>query len=121
MSWNAFRSTVKTSRWIGRTLASWSLAINKLLDEDWLMPDEPKGKPSLDDIVRDFGYDKMAFFCDMVRPDQHEEREEDADLPTEIQLTPEHERAVIEHIESELGRKLTQQEINLALDQARSI
>ena len=65
----------------------------------------------------------MAFFSDMVRPDQHEEREEDANLPTaptsEVTLTLEHERAKIEHIESDLGRKLMQQEINLALDQAR--
>ena len=89
------------------------------------MHDEPKEKPTFEDIVRELGYDKMAFFCDMVRPDQHEEREEDANLPTaptsEVMLTPEHERAVIEHIESEIGRKLTPQEINLALDQARSI
>jgi hypothetical protein len=38
----------------------------------------------------------MAFFCDMVRPDQHEEREEDANLPTSpTSMTPEEERAVI--------------------------
>ena len=71
------------------------------------------------------GLDMMSFFSDMVRPDQHEEREEDADSPTaptsEVTLTPEHERAIIEHIESELGRKLTHQEIHLALEQARSI
>jgi hypothetical protein len=87
------------------------------------MPDKPKEKPSFEDLVREFGYDKMAFFCDMVRPDQHEEREEDANLPTAqtADLTPEEERVVIEHLESELGRKLTQQEINLALDQACSI
>jgi len=86
------------------------------------MPNKPKEKPSLDDIVRDFGYDKMAFFCDMVRPDQHEEREEDANLPTaQTPMTPEEERAVIEHIESEIGRNLTPHEINLASDQARSI
>jgi len=46
------------------------------------MHDEPKEKPTFEDIVRELGYDKMAFFCDMVRPDQHEEREEDANLPT---------------------------------------
>jgi len=90
------------------------------------MPDEPKRKPTLEDIVRDFGYDKMAFFSDMVRPDQHEEREEDANLPTgaptpEVTLTPEHERAIIEYLEKEKGRKLTPQERHLALEQARSV
>ena len=62
------------------------------------MPDKPKEKPSLDDIVRDFGYDKMAFFCDMVRPDQHVEREDEglpaqSDRAPEVTLDPEHERA----------------------------
>jgi hypothetical protein len=76
--------------------------------------------------VRDFGYDKMAFFCDMVRPDQHEEREEDANLPSAVPTstqdhTPEEERAIIERLGQYFGRKPTQQEINLALDQARSI
>jgi hypothetical protein len=88
------------------------------------MPDEPKDLPTYEDIVRDFGYDKMAFFSDMVRPDQHEEREEDANLPrdptsSEVILTPEHERAIIEGLEQYFGRKPTQQEINLALDQER--
>jgi hypothetical protein len=47
------------------------------------MPDKPKDpKPTYDDIVRDWGYDKMALFCDMVRPDQYIEREEDANLPS---------------------------------------
>jgi hypothetical protein len=85
------------------------------------MPDKPREKPTLEDIIRDFGYDKMAFFSDMVRPDQHEEREEDADLATApTSMTPEEERAIIEGLEQYLGRKPTQQEINLALDQARS-
>jgi hypothetical protein len=91
------------------------------------MPDEAKDQPqpTYEDIERELGLDRMSFFSDMVRPDQHEEREDDLILPTaptsEVMLTPEHERAVIEHIESEIGRKLTPQEINLALDQARSI
>jgi len=60
------------------------------------MPDESKQRATFEDLVRDFGYDKMAFFCDMVRPDQHEEREEDANLPTSpTSMTPEEERAVI--------------------------
>ena len=46
----------------------------------------------------------MALFSDMVRPDQHEEREEDANLPSaptscEVILTPEEERVVIEGLE----------------------
>ena len=45
------------------------------------MPDEPKQKPTFEDLVRDFGYDKMVFFSDMMRPDQ---REEDANLPTAL-------------------------------------
>ena len=58
------------------------------------------------------GLDMMSFFSDMVRPDQHEEREEDADLPTaetprEVILTPEHERAIIEGLEQYFGRKPT--------------
>jgi hypothetical protein len=90
------------------------------------MPDEPKKLPTLEDIVRELGYDRMAFFSDMVRPDQHEEREEDANLPTvssapEVTLTPEHERAVIEHLEARLGRKVTPEERYLALEQARSV
>ena len=88
------------------------------------MPNEPKQKPTFEDLVHDFGYDKMAFFCDMVRPDQHIEREEDANLPTsqtaDDVLTPEHQRAIIKGLEQYFGRKPTQQEINLALDQARS-
>jgi hypothetical protein len=88
------------------------------------MPDEPKGKPTFEDLVRDFGYDKMAFFCDMVRPDQHEEREDEG-IPAgstttpEVTLDPEHERAIIQGIEQYLGRKPTQQQIHLALEQAR--
>jgi hypothetical protein len=66
----------------------------------------------------------MAFFSDMVRPDQHEEREEDANLPTaptsSQDHTPEEERAIIERLEQYFGRKPTQQKIKLALDQARS-
>ena len=89
------------------------------------MPDKPREKPTLEDIIRDFGYDKMAFFSDMVRPDQHEEREEDADLPSAVPTssqdhTPEEERAIIERLEQYFGRKPTQQKIKLALDQARS-
>ena len=89
------------------------------------MPDESKEKPTYEDIERDLGLDMMSFFSDMVRPDQHEERDDDLVVPTSQAasdvLTPEHQRAIIEHIESELGRKLTHQEIHLALEQARSI
>ena len=50
------------------------------------MPDRPKDPPTYEDLVRELGYDKMAFFSDMVRPDQHEEREEDANLPERSDL-----------------------------------
>ena len=88
------------------------------------MTDEPKGKPSLDDIVRDFGYDKMAFFSDMVRPGQHEEREDEglpaqSDRAPEVVLDPEHGRAIIKHIEARLGRPVTPEERWLALEQAK--
>ena len=46
------------------------------------MPDEPKEKPTYEDIERELGLDKMSFMSEMLRLDQHEEREEDADLPT---------------------------------------
>ena len=90
------------------------------------MPDESKQKPTFEDLVRDFGYDKMEFFSEMVRPDQHEERGEDSNVPTPTSrpdlasLTPD-ERNVIDYIESQDGRKLTQQEINLALEQWHSM
>jgi hypothetical protein len=91
-------------------------------------PKQPKGKkdkiPTYEEIEKELGLEKMVFMSEMLRPDQHEEREEDPVLPRSQDadvLTPEHQRAIIEHIESDLGRKLTQQEINLALDQARSI
>jgi hypothetical protein len=87
------------------------------------MPDEPK--PTFEDLVRLFGYDKMEMFSEMVRPDQHIEREEDADLPNDqtprgIVLSPEEERGIIERLEQYFGRKPTPEEIHLALDQARS-
>jgi hypothetical protein len=88
------------------------------------MPDEPKQKPTFEDLVRLFGYDKMEMFSEMVRPDQHEEREDeglpaDSERAPEVVLDPEHERAIIDRLEQHFGRKPTQQEINLALDQAR--
>jgi hypothetical protein len=92
------------------------------------MPDEPKEspKPTYEDIERELGLDMMSFFSDMVRPDQHEEREDDPVVPTvktqtQTDHTPEEERAIIEGLGQYLGRKPTQQEINLAFDQARSI
>jgi hypothetical protein len=93
------------------------------------MPNEPKKQPkklpTYEDIERELGLDKMAFFSEMVRPDQHEEREGDADLPSasnrapEVVLDPEHERAIIEHLEARPGPKVTPQGRDLALDQAR--
>jgi hypothetical protein len=87
------------------------------------MPDKPKNLPTYEDALEKLGPDAMSLFSDMVRPDQHEEREEDANLlsgPTrEGTLTPEHERAVIEYLEKAKGRKLTPQERHLALEQER--
>jgi hypothetical protein len=90
------------------------------------MPDQPKKLATYEDILRELGPEKMAFISEMVRPDQHEEREDEADLPTtsasrEVILTPEEERAVIEGITAYFGRKPTPEEIHLALEQARSI
>ena len=80
------------------------------------MPDTPK---NFDDLVRHFGLDNTQMFSEMVRPDQHIERDEDT--APEVTLDPEHERAIIEHIEQSYGRKLTPEERHLALEQARSI
>ena len=89
------------------------------------MPDKPKEKPSYEDIEREMGLDMMSFFSDMVRPDQHEERDDDSVVPISQAasdvLTPEHQRAIIEHLESEIGRKLTPWERHLALEKARSV
>jgi hypothetical protein len=90
------------------------------------MADEPKDLPTYEDALRELGPDLMSFMSEMVRPDQHEERGDDPIVPTvktqtQTDLTPEEERAVIEHTEKDYGRKLTQQEINLALRQAHDI
>jgi hypothetical protein len=45
------------------------------------MPDEPKdeGKnlPTYEDVLRELGPDVMSFVSDMIRPEQHEQREEE--------------------------------------------
>jgi hypothetical protein len=88
------------------------------------MPGEPK-TPTYEDILRELGPERMSFMSEMLRPDQHEEPENDVNLPTaptsrEVILTPEEERTIIKGLEQYFGRKPTPQEINLALDQARS-
>lgn len=95
------------------------------------MPEESKKSqpPDFEELKRQLGPEKMSFLSEMLRPDAEDEREEDTDLPTGTpsnqdssqDLTPKEERELIKNIEARLGRKLTQQEINLALDQARSI
>ncbi|MGA8658286.1 MAG: hypothetical protein WB586_19260 [Chthoniobacterales bacterium] len=44
------------------------------------MPDEPKDQPkdlpNYEDALRELGPDLMSFVSDMVRPDQHEQRDE---------------------------------------------
>jgi hypothetical protein len=87
------------------------------------MPEEPK-TPTYEDILRELGPERMSFMSEMLRPDQHVEREEDANLPSAAPATPpahtpEEERAIIEGLEQYFGRKPTQQEINLALEEAR--
>jgi hypothetical protein len=88
------------------------------------MPDKPKDPPTYEEIERELGPDLMSFISEMLRPDAEEERDEDANLPTaqtsSQDHTPEEERAIIERLEQYFGRKPTPQEINLALDQARS-
>jgi hypothetical protein len=45
------------------------------------MPDEPKktpkNLPTYEDALEKLGPDAMSFFSDMVRPDQHEQREDE--------------------------------------------
>jgi hypothetical protein len=90
------------------------------------MPQKPKIL-TYEDILRELGPEKMSFMSEMLRPDAEDVREEgDEHMPSapaseEDILTPEHQRAIIEGLERYFGRKPTPQEINLALDQARSI
>jgi hypothetical protein len=70
------------------------------------MPDQPSRPaeklPTYEDALEKLGPDAMSFFSDMVRPDQHEEREEDANLRTgpisSQDHTPEEKRAIIERL-----------------------
>jgi len=90
-------------------------------EQYYLMPDEPKNTPTYEDIERELGYDRMSFMSDMVRPDQHEEREEEATAPTQQSgLTPDEQR-LIDLLEWSQGRKLTSQQVNNALRQAYEI
>lgn len=45
------------------------------------MPDEPKDQsknlPTYEDALEKLGPDVMSFFSNMVRPDQHEQRDEE--------------------------------------------
>jgi hypothetical protein len=91
-----------------------------------VLSEEEIAELAVEDIQRDLGLEKMSFVSEMLRPDAEDEREEDINLPTaptseEDILTPEHQRAIVERLEQYFGRKPTQQEINLALDQARSV
>jgi len=88
------------------------------------MPDERKKTPTYEDIERELGIDKMSFMSEMLRPDQHEEREEEAAAPPErpdlAGLTSD-ERNLIRLLEWDAGRKFTPQEIKLSLRQAHEI
>jgi hypothetical protein len=107
----------------GQTEGTFGLVNNGFSIEDILMRDEPKKLPTYEDAVEKLGLDAMSFFSDMVRPDQHEEREEDSKLAPTAQTPPEHTpeeaRSIIEGLEKYFGRKPTHQEINLALEEAR--
>jgi hypothetical protein len=42
------------------------------------MPDQqPKDPPSYEEVESELGPDLMSFMSEMVRPDQHEEREDE--------------------------------------------
>lgn len=97
------------------------------------MPDKPHPDdiPTFEEVQEALGLDAMSFMSEMLRPDQHEVREDDPVVPTVksqpqtqrpefASLTPE-ERSLIAYLESSDGRKLTLQEINLALRQAHDI
>jgi hypothetical protein len=88
------------------------------------MPEQPKKPPTptFEDILRELGPEKMSFTSEMLRPDAEDEREGgDEQMPpaTPTSEDPEHQQAIIERLEKYFGRKPTQQEINLALKQAR--
>lgn len=59
------------------------------------MPDKPHPDdiPTFEDVQEALGLDAMSYMSEMLRPDQHEEREDDANLPTAQtsgqELTPE--------------------------------
>ena len=72
--------------------------------------------------MKNAGYDLMSFMSEMVRPDQYEEREDEATTKRSdlAGLTPD-ERNLIGLFEWDYGRKLTPQQINNALRQAPEI
>jgi hypothetical protein len=59
------------------------------------MPDKPKDPPTYEEVQRELGPDLMSFMSGMVRPDQHEEREDEANPSTErAGLTPEEQNLI---------------------------
>jgi hypothetical protein len=87
------------------------------------MPDKPKDSiPSYEEIECELGLDRMAFMSEMLRPGPPEEQPEEEAIPAHAALpgayTPE-EQDIIELLRQSERRMPTQQEINLALDQAR--
>jgi hypothetical protein len=97
-----------------------------------VLSEEEIAELAVEDIQRELGLEKMSFVSEMLRPDAEDEREEgDERMPAATptpqsqdsrqELTLEDQRALIRNIELRLGRKLTQQEINLAIEQAESI
>jgi hypothetical protein len=82
------------------------------------MRDKSKDTPTFEEIKAELGLDKMPFMSEMLRPDQHEVRDE-GEIDPSIGQTE--EQQFINSFEEHLGRKLTPEEKHLAVEQARSI
>jgi hypothetical protein len=84
------------------------------------MPDKtpkPEDIPSYEDVQNGLGFDMMSFMSEMLSEPKNSE---ETDKKTPSELSP-REQQLIDYLEKDEGRKLTQQEINLALRQAREI
>jgi hypothetical protein len=84
------------------------------------MPDKtqkPEDIPSYEDVQNALGFDMMSFMSEMLSEPKNSE---ETDKKTPSELSP-REQQLIDYLEKDEGRKLTQQEINLALRQAREI
>jgi hypothetical protein len=80
-------------------------------------PPKPENVPSYEDVRNALGDDLMSFMSEMLSEPKNSE---ETDKKTPSELSP-REQQLIDYLEKDEGRKLTQQEINLALRQAREI